>query len=113
MNVFIRVSYEDSFVEDFTELVSFPAKVGRDPSVNCRVMGEGISRFHGQIAIENDALVFEDSGSLLGTYKAGKKITRVVITEGLLLHLGHATLEFSFVSFPIEKTHSGEILSSV
>ena len=108
MKAFLRISYSESFREDYVVLSDFPLRVGRDPSCPIRLLGGTVSRAHGQLAVESGEIVFEDSGSLEGSYSEGKKIRRLPVVEGTRIRIGTATLTFSFLGFPVEKTLSGE-----
>ena len=50
------------------QLKSFPAKVGRDPSLSVPIVRSEVSRFHAEFDEQNDQLILRDLGSTNGTF---------------------------------------------
>lgn len=106
MKIFLKVSYVETFYEEFIELSSFPLSVGRDPESSIALMGHDVSRKHAEI-VEKDGEVFlRDLGSRTKIWHQGKALSEIKIEEGLQLRIGSAILKFSFVRFPLEQTVS-------
>jgi hypothetical protein len=104
--LFMKISYLESFYEDFIEISKYPSQIGRDPGSQIALMGQDVSRKHAEI-IESDGKIFiKDLGSRSGIWKEGKIIHETQILEGTQVRLGAAILTFSFVQFPMEQTAS-------
>jgi hypothetical protein len=108
MKLFIKISYADTFLEDFIELKDFPALIGRDPTNTCHIQGADISRKHAEIYLKEGVLFLRDLESQNGVYLGDQKFSELEIYEGMLVRIGLITLRFSFVSFPLEDTQSFE-----
>ncbi|MEZ4814801.1 MAG: FHA domain-containing protein [Bdellovibrionota bacterium] len=106
MKTFLKVSYVETFYEEFIELDSFPVDIGRDPKSKVVLMGHEISRKHAEIFEKEGEVFLKDTGSRTGIWHEGKQVKELKLTESLQLRIGPAILEFSFISFPLEQTLS-------
>ncbi len=106
MKLFLKVSYVETFYEDFKELSSFPVTIGRDPHSQITLMGHEISRNHAEILERDGELYLKDNKSRTGLWNEGKSVSEIKITEGLQVRIGAAVLQFSFIQFPLEQTIS-------
>ena len=62
--------------------------IGRDSSVDVRIESNKISRHHLQLMYESNKWVVKDLNSSNGTFKNGKPIQELVISDQLSLNLG-------------------------
>lgn len=106
MKLFIKVSYVETFYEDFVETDSFPLTLGRDPTSNIALMGHDVSRNHAEVFERDGALFLKNLESRTGVWHEGKSVKEIQIVEGLQLRIGAAILEFSLIKFPMEQTIS-------
>lgn len=106
MKIFLKVSYVETFYEDFIELDQFPVSVGRDPESKIVLMGHDVSRKHAEIFQRDGEVFLRDTNSRTGIWHEGQKLNEIKITEGLQLRMGAAVLQFSFIRFPLEQTIS-------
>lgn len=106
MKLYLKVSYVETFYEDFIELEKFPAVIGRDPASNIVLMGHDISRAHAEVVERDGALYLRNRESRTGVWHEGKAVSEIKIEEGLQVRIGAAVLQFSLLSFPLEQTIS-------
>jgi len=106
MKLFLKVSYVETFYEDFVELDSFPVAIGRDPKSKVVLMGHEISRNHAEIFEREGELFLKDQQSSTGLWCEGKSVSEIKVTEGMQLRIGAAVLQFSYIQFPLEQTVS-------
>jgi|LakMenEpi03Aug12_release.lakeMendotaPanAssembly.Ray.scaffolds.fasta_scaffold66343_2 ABC-type multidrug transport system ATPase subunit/pSer/pThr/pTyr-binding forkhead associated (FHA) protein len=62
--------------------------IGRDSSVDVRIVSNKISRHHLQLMYESNKWVVKDLNSSNGTFKNGKPIQELVVSDQLSLNLG-------------------------
>jgi len=73
-----------------------PLTMGRHTSNQIQLQGGGISRTHARIAWQGGAHVLEDLQSSNGSFVRGQRVSRVVLRDGDLIHLGpHATFRYT------------------
>lgn len=72
-------------------------KLGRAPSCQIRVEGEGISRMHAAIAIETEPIRLIDMGSSVGTRLNGAPVTVAPLAAGDTIELGDVRVVFTAV----------------
>lgn len=71
--------------------------VGRDPSVDIRIVDEGISREHVEILLDGERVTVRDLGSTNGTYRNGARVEAGEMADGDKLSLGSTTiLKFTY-----------------
>jgi diguanylate cyclase (GGDEF)-like protein len=71
--------------------------IGRGQSAHIRIMDEGVSREHCEIAAEADQMILHDLGSTNGTFCRGARIDRHVLEDGDKILVGSNTvLKFTY-----------------
>lgn len=79
-------------VDGFERVVdgTAPVVLGRDPDCDVVVRSPKASRVHGRLRIDpRDGWIFEDTGSSNGSFVAGRRVQRTIISGGLTVWLGH------------------------
>src|SRR5580698_3499516 len=62
--------------------------IGRDADTFVRIEDQSVSRRHARIVHQGDKLVLEDLGSTNGTFVAGKKLDKAVLSSGDRIQIG-------------------------
>lgn len=77
-----------------------PVFIGRELPAQLRIDDPRISRTHARIESAGTRWVAFDEASTNGLFLDGKKVSTVLLTDGMTLHLGHAqgiAVRFSFI----------------
>jgi diguanylate cyclase (GGDEF)-like protein len=76
---------------------SSPAVIGRGHDADIRIVDNGISREHVEVAGEQARVIVRDLGSTNGTFHNGRKVDEVELADGDKISIGSTTLlKFSY-----------------
>lgn len=82
--------------------------IGRHPNSDIHIDNLGVSRSHARLMKEGDHYIIEDLNSANGTFVNQTQITRQVLKEGDIIHIGKYTLLYhgdeASPAKPLEKT---------
>jgi pSer/pThr/pTyr-binding forkhead associated (FHA) protein len=71
-----------------------PLTLGTKEENNIALKGDGISRYHAEVVLENDAWVLKDLGSRNGTFVADRKVDLHELAPGDVVMIGNVYLRF-------------------
>jgi two-component system cell cycle response regulator len=86
-----------SAMGEMYKLARNPTVIGRGQDADVRIIDEGVSREHCEIAIAGESMVLRDLGSTNGTFCQGARIDRHVLEDGDKILVGSSTvLKFTY-----------------